>query len=138
VRPRAKLADVIADVGCDPSTNYLIMRGVQRDLDRAREMISALDVPTQQITKLATQVTKIIRLNYIDLSSGDFSSELNSVITNPYFGGLVQGINGNPTTVNSISLDKNSNSIIFVGEEKYMNVFIIWYRGSTLRTGRRS
>ncbi|MFA6451203.1 MAG: secretin N-terminal domain-containing protein, partial [bacterium] len=68
----SKISTVIPDVSCDPSTNYLMMRGVQRDLDRAREMINALDVPTQQITKLATQVTKIIRLKYIDLSNTAF------------------------------------------------------------------
>ncbi len=117
------LSTVIPEVECYPETNYLLMRGVQKDLDRAREMLKTIDVPIQQITKMASQVTKIIRLKYIQVNN-TFQNELGSLLANPYFGGLVMGVeNSKRAFVNTISLDNSSNSIIYVGDDKIYERF---------------
>lgn len=123
-----KLKVVLPDVSCDPSNNYLIMRGVQKDLDRARELIASLDVPIQQITKQASQVTKIIRLKYISVDS-TFEQELKKMVINPYFGGLMVGEDASIGDVNSVSIDAHSNSLIFVGEQKIYERFFNLVQG---------
>lgn len=118
------LMSVIADVWCDQSSNLLFLRGIDRDLNRAREMLSVLDTPNKTITKDATTVTKIIRLKYVQIND-TFEKELQRVIANPYFGGITVG----GGSLNSISIDQNSNSIVFVGEEEIYNRFFNLIQG---------
>ncbi|OQA87453.1 MAG: Type II secretion system protein D precursor [bacterium ADurb.Bin236] len=128
-----KIKAVAPDVTCDASANLLFMRGIEKDLSRARELIATLDVPVREITKKTSQVTKIIRLKYIQLdSTGTFATELRQMTVNPYFGGLsiagqapsmYSGNSANEVAINTVTLDFHSNSIIFVGEEEIYNRF---------------
>jgi type II secretory pathway component GspD/PulD (secretin) len=146
-----KVKSVIPDAMCDASTNLLLLRGIDKDLSRARELISMLDVPVREITKKTSQVTKIIRLKYIQLdTSGTFSKELREMTVNPYFGGLsVAGQaptmysknSANDVAINTVTLDSHSNSLIFVGEEEIYNRFYnliqgidVPYRATIIKT----
>lgn len=117
---------VIADVGCDKTKNLIILRGEDKDIDRARELLRALDTPTTSLTKGAGQVTRVIKLKYIQLN-GEFTKELNSILVNPYFGGLTIGGgksgDSNQEIINSITLDNETTSIIYVGDEQIYERF---------------
>ncbi|HOC92857.1 MAG TPA: secretin N-terminal domain-containing protein [bacterium] len=146
-----KVRSVAPDVACDASANLLFMRGIEKDLSRARELIATLDVPVREITKKTSQVTKIIRLKYIQLdSSGTFSNELRQMTVNPYFGGLsvagqapsmYSGNSANEVAINTVTLDYHSNSLVFVGEEEIYNRFFnliqgidVPYRATIIKT----
>jgi type II secretory pathway component GspD/PulD (secretin) len=123
-----QLSTVVADLDCDASANLLFIRGTDRDLNRAREMLSIIDVPTKTITRDTSTVTKIIRLKYITIN-GDFTDQLGTVIANPYFGGIKSGTGVAKDTLNSISYDTPTNSIIFVGEQEIYDRFFNLIQG---------
>jgi len=111
------LNTVIADVGCDSNRNLILLRGIDKDIDRAREIIKTIDVPIKDVTKRASQVTKIIRLKFIKMDD-DFAIELKRITQNAYFSGLRINPDANMTgVVNSVTLDIPTNSLIFVGDD---------------------
>lgn len=116
------MSAVVVEASCDNSRNLLFLRGLDRDINRARELLKTIDVPQDNITKRTTQITRIIRLKYIELDS-NFINELREIVTNPYFGGLVitEGMaqQGGSLAVNAqtLSIDFETNSLIFVGDE---------------------
>ncbi len=127
-----QLSTVIPDLGCDNSKNLIFMRGIDRDLNRARELLATLDVPQQKVTKRATQVTRIVRLKYVELNSA-FLDELRELVTNSYFGGLkitadtvVASGTQTASSINTLTIDYDSNSMVFVGDdyiyERFYNV----------------
>lgn len=125
-RLMSHLQAVIPDVGCDKSKNLLILRGVENDIARAKELLKALDTANTHLTTQPNQVTRLIKFKYIQMTEA-FKSELASILVNPYFGGLVIGGGANADksqdVINSITFDSESSSIVFVGNEEIYNRF---------------
>jgi len=118
-----KLSSVIADIKCDPATNMIMMRGMDRDLQRAKQMLVEIDRPQEVLTKQTDQIIKTIQLKYISLSE-EFETELKAMIANPYFADLRVGVDADYNTPNTVTFDYHSNSIVFIGTIKSMSDFM--------------
>jgi len=136
------VSSVVPDVACDPDLNYLLLKGREEDMIRAKQILGQLDRTRDSsdlpvIKDLAERVlnesaqylvTKVIRLEYIRATA--LGGQLNSLMDNPYFGNLNvitnsttrtvvdRTLTGNDKNMNMLTVDESTNTLVFVGQEE--------------------
>lgn len=124
--------------GCDPALNWLLLKGRFEDIERAKAILGKVDTskglkePSAEkkltdrlIDKTASDLTThIVRLKYIRAKA--LSKQIESLMENPFFGNLQiitsrmggDTFAGNEKSMNTVSIDEGSNTMVFVGREE--------------------
>ncbi len=120
---------------CDPNSNTLTIVGFPDKLAEAIKKLKEIDTPQYAERESSYQkdkayrtieeefITKVIDLKYI--RAEDLSSKLKDCLNNPYFGNLtLYGLDSSAgkdierSSDNTLTYDKTTNSLIFVGRKK--------------------
>lgn len=124
---------------CDSKNNIAILRGVEKDLERARKLFEEIDTPetrdrptaaetTRQYKEVQNFISRVIKLKYI--RAEELYKKLGPILGtdgNPYLGNmrLVTSWAGQSPpeayTDNTLSFDSSTNSLLFIGREKVYN-----------------